>query len=136
MVKAYIEIAELFNKEKIEKRYKNKIWGRTTIQYILNNEKYIGNAILQKSYTTDLLSHKRKKNRGEKPQYYVENSNPPIVSLFDFEAVQNIMKKEKNESMREKYPLSQKIVCVDCGGYYRRTQGKYGEAFWSCMRLM
>ena len=133
--KSSVEIAELFNKEKIEKRYKNKIWGRTTIQYILNNEKYIGNAILQKSYTTDLLSHKRKKNRGEKPQYYVENSNPPIVSLSDYEAVQNIMKKEKNESMREKYPLSQKIVCVDCGGYYRRTQGKYGEAFWSCMRL-
>lgn len=133
--KSSVEITELFNKEKIEKRYKNKIWGRTTIQYILNNEKYIGNAILQKSYTTDSLSHKRKKNRGEKPQYYVENSNPPIVSLSDYEAVQNIMKKEKNESLREKYHLSQKLVCADCGGYYRRTQGKYGEAFWSCMRL-
>lgn len=62
-----------------------KVWGKAVVQSILTNEKYKGDALLQKVYTTDYLSKKKKINEGEVPQYYVEGNHPAIIepALFD-----------------------------------------------------
>ena len=56
-----------------------KVWQAQVIESILTNEKYKGDARLQKKFTTDFLTKKQKKNEGEVPQYYVENSHPAII---------------------------------------------------------
>lgn len=55
------------------------LWSKTTVTSILQNEKYKGDALLQKCFTVDFLSKKKKANEGEVPQYYVENSHPAII---------------------------------------------------------
>ena len=76
-------IANILNKENPDSSRKWYVYG---IDYILNNERYMGDAVLQKKYTTETLPFTRKRNRGEKTQYYVENSNVPIISkeIFTF----------------------------------------------------
>ena len=68
-----------------------KQWLATTIKKILSNEKYIGDALLQKTYTVDFLSKKRVKNNGIVPQYYVENSHEPIIPREIYMRVQEEM---------------------------------------------
>ena len=75
------KIADTLNVESVPKKYGEKRWHQSMISYILNNERYIGNALLQKYYTTDSMPYKRHINKGEKAQYYVENANPAIVSI-------------------------------------------------------
>ena len=62
-----------------------RIWNRKLVDYILTNERYAGNALLQKKYRTDSFPRMKKPNRGERPMYYVHNSNPAIISqeMFD-----------------------------------------------------
>ena len=66
---------------------KNK-WQSTTVLSILQNEKYKGAALLQKSFTIDFLTKKKKANEGEVPQYYIENSHEAIIEPIVFEWVQ------------------------------------------------
>lgn len=73
-------IANILNDEGVCRRHNQKKWYTYTVSYILNNERYMGDALLQKSYTTEGLPFKKVRNKGERPQYYVENSNPAIVS--------------------------------------------------------
>ena len=68
-------------------------WSTTTIKSILQNEKYKGDALLQKRFTVDFLTKKQKINEGEVPQYYVENSHEGIVSDEIFDMVQNEMRR-------------------------------------------
>lgn len=73
-------IANILNAEGVPRRYAQEKWYHTAVNYVINSDRYMGDALLQKKFTTDTLPFRKKKNRGEKPQYYVENSNPPIVS--------------------------------------------------------
>ena len=66
-----------------------KNWGKKTVESILTNEKYKGDALLQKVYTTDFLTKKKKKNEGEVPQYYVEGNHEAIIPPTQFDRVQN-----------------------------------------------
>lgn len=70
-------------------------WSRETISKLLSNEKYVGMALLQKTYVADLLTHRQVKNNGQLPMYQVQNSHPAIISSDLFEAVQ-IKKKSCN----------------------------------------
>ncbi len=101
-------IANILNSEGVSRRYGKDKWYLSTVDYILNNERYIGDAVLQKSYATETLPFKRKINKGERPKYYVENSNPPIVSREIYSAVQDLQKKRNTNCHRhkDKYPLS------------------------------
>ena len=63
-------------------------WHQTTVRSILQNEKYYGSALLQKTFTTDFLTHRKKKNDGELPQYHIENSHPAIVTKEQWDLVQ------------------------------------------------
>jgi DNA invertase Pin-like site-specific DNA recombinase len=79
-------------------------WYGTTIRSMLKNEKYTGNAILQKTYSVDFLSKKRKKNNGEITKYYVENSHPAIISQAKFDLVQEEFEK------RGAYPIEVRVL--------------------------
>ncbi len=126
-------IANILNEEEIPKRNRRN-WCKTSVKYILLNERYMGDAILQKYYTTETLPFKQMINKGHLPKYYVENSNPPIVSKEVFKAVQLLMKEKQTlKTVFTKYPLSSKLRCPECGGMYRRHCIN-GKTYWMCMK--
>ena len=125
-------IADILNKDGIPRRYGHTKWRVSTIKYILHNERYMGDALLQKRFTTDILPYKRKSNNGQKPKYYVENSNPAIVSRETFEAVQELIKSRKTDGCkRTVYPLTGKLRCPECGLVFRRHETG-GTPYWIC----
>ncbi len=113
-------------------------WSITTIKSILQNEKYTGDALLQKRFTVDFLTKKQKVNEGEVPQYYVENSHEGIVSDEVFEMAQHEM--ERREKMKvngsSKNFFSGRIICGCCGEPYTRkvwhSTTKYRRYIWQC----
>lgn len=113
-------------------------WSPTTVESILTNEKYKGDALLQKRFTTDFLTKKMKVNEGEVPQYYVENSHPAIIAPEEFDAVQIEFQRRKNLGRRYsgQSVLSARIVCSDCGDYYGskvwHSNSKYRRIVWRC----
>lgn len=126
-------IANLLNEEGIPRRYSQKKWYDTTIQYILTNERYMGDALLQKSFTTETLPFRKVKNKGQKMQYYVENSNPALVGKDTYKAAQELMRsRASNEGCKRKpAPLTGKLRCPECGRVFRR-QLTNGIVYWLC----
>ncbi|MDF2524660.1 MAG: phage integrase family site-specific recombinase [Clostridiales bacterium] len=120
-------------------------WRPETLKKILQNEKYIGDALLQKTYTADFLSKKRVKNNGIVPQYYVENSHEPIIPRDLFMQVQEEMvrrtnirsgKNNKKRVYSSKYALSSIVYCGHCGDIYRRVHWNnrgYKSIVWRCV---
>lgn len=109
-------------------------WTTQTVLRILQNEKYAGDVLLQKTYTSDFLEGKVKKNNGELPQYYIQNNHPAIIPRETFYQIQeelarrrskkpSSVKKTKTNRGRytSKYALSERLVCGDCGCYFRRV---------------
>ena len=115
-----------------------KIWQTKTIHSILTNEKYKGEALLQKGFTVDFLTKQRKINDGEIPQYYVKNSHPAIIAPDEFDAVQIEIERRKKLGRPTSCnsPFSAKIVCGECGGYYGAkvwgSNTKYRRIIWRC----
>lgn len=113
-------------------------WTHGTVKSILTNEKYRGDAILQKCYTVDFLSKKRRKNNGELPQYYVENSHEAIVTPEIFEMVQEEFRRRKSAGKRTSSIncFASRIVCKECGGFFGRkvwhSGSKYEQRVWHC----
>ncbi|WP_158591049.1 recombinase family protein [Acutalibacter sp. 1XD8-33] len=125
-------IANILNAEGVPRRYAQKKWYHNTINYVINNERYMGDALLQKKFTTDTLPFKKKKNRGEMPQYYVENSNPPIVSKEIYMAAQELQKSRNVSHKRESVHLLTGVLrCPECGRSFRRLLLN-GTAYWLC----
>lgn len=115
-----------------------KRWQVATVDSILTNEKYKGDALLQKRFTVDFLSKKIKENEGEVPQYYVQNSHPAIIEPDEFDAVQVEIERRKKLGRPSacQSPLSTKLVCGDCGGFYGSkvwgSNTKYRRVIWQC----
>lgn len=107
-------------------------WRTNAVAYILSNERYIGDAIFQKSFKEESVPFKKKVNRGEKPKYYVEGTNPAIVSVEDYNAVQALLarRSRKKEQISGRYTLSKKIECP-CGCFYCRLIVNE-KAYWDC----
>ena len=95
-------------------------WHQTTVRSILQNEKYYGSALLQKTFTTDFLTHRKKKNDGELPQYHIKNSHPAIVTKEQWDLVQVELERRSRMPGRfsPKGPLGSRLVCADCGGFF------------------
>ena len=108
-------------------------WSDTTVRNILRNEKYKGEALLQKRFRTDFLTKKNKINEGEVPQYYVENSHPAIVSPALFDAVQEEFTRRAQQGFKPTncHCFSGKLLCSRCGGLYgsKKYMGRRG---WRC----
>lgn len=127
-----LAIAKMLNEDGIPRKHGYEKWLPSSINYVLNNERYMGDALLQKSYTTDTLPFRKMKNDGRLPQYYVENSNPAIVSRETFQAAQNLLRSRKTERCKRKsYPLTGKLRCPECGRVFRH-QVVNGKAHWIC----
>lgn len=126
-------IANILNYEGVRRQYGREKWHHTTVNYVLNNERYKGDALLQKQITTQTLPFKKQRNHGEQPMYYVENSNPAIVSRETYEAVQALIKSRQPSCKRKakNYPLTRTLLCPDCGHTFRR-QVVNGTAYWLC----
>lgn len=113
-------------------------WSVSTIMSILQNEKYKGDALLQKTYTVDFLSKTIKKNEGEVPQYYIQNSHPAIIDPDTFELVQNEIKRRRpnRRHLHRCSPFARKIICGDCGGFYGQkvwhSGSKHCSHIWRC----
>jgi site-specific DNA recombinase len=111
-------------------------WQPSSVLSILQNEKYKGDAVLQKTFTVDFLTKKMKVNEGEIPQYYVENSHPAIVSPEAFDLVQHEIKKRKNVNGYKTGGaiFSGKIVCGECGSFFGskvwHSTSKYRRIIW------
>ena len=120
-------------------------WRAETIKKILQNEKYIGDALLQNTSTVDFLTKKRVKNEGHVPQYYVENSHEAIIPKELFLQVQEELHRRSNiytgvdkhkRNYSSKYALSGITFCGDCGDIYRRVYWNiHGrkEFVWRCV---
>lgn len=95
-------------------------WSASTVRSILSNEKYKGDALLQKTYTVDYLTREVRKNDGAVRQYLVQNSHDPIVDPAVFDRVQERLRKQRayHNRIRDKSPFSTRLVCADCGGFY------------------
>ena len=111
-----------------------RVWSPSGIEYILKNEKYAGDLILQKYYTVDFLTKKTALNTGQLPQYYVENSHRPIIPKEVYLQVQAEMARRKKHWQDFRYShissLGGRTFCADCGAPYRRVGGEGG--YWRC----
>ena len=108
----------------------NTKWHTSTINKILRNEKYMGDALLQKTYTTDFLTKKRIKNNGTVPQYYVEDDHEAIIPKDIFLLVQEELVRRrvvhtsdngKRHCYSCKHCFAQIVFCGECGEFYRRV---------------
>lgn len=123
-------------------------WQSGTISSILTNEKYKGDAVLNKTYIADCISKRVMINRGERPKYYVEGNHPAIIDAVTFGRVQeelarrNGKRKVKPDGTKAglgkysgKYALTERLVCGECGAPYRRctwTSRGEKEIVWRC----
>ena len=147
-----LEITRALEADEIKTATGKDKWHPGVIEKMLVNEKYMGDALLQKTYTVDFLSKKRVKNNGIVPQYYIEDNHEAIIPKELFYKVQeekarraslnksavtrkaNKLKKEKSK-FSSKYALTEILVCSECGHPYRRqVWSKYGQksAVWRC----
>lgn len=120
-------------------------WYPTTIQRMLQNEKYMGDALLQKTYTVDFLTKKRSENQGQVNQYYIEGNHEAIINKEDWDLVQ--LEVERRNQYRqdnhinfyiiqcEQNPFTCKVFCKECGGLFGRknwTTSRGKRLVWQC----
>ena len=142
-------IADRLNAKGLTTKGNGSPYRKAVIQRILTNEKYTGDALLQKTYVTDCITKKTRKNNGELPMYLVKNHHEPIISRADFNRVQEEMArrsakrviadkltKPEQGKYSAKYALSELLICGECGEHYRRvtwTAKGFKEIKWRCV---
>lgn len=145
------EIADRLKAEGILTKAGKDTWSIATVQNILKNEKYCGDAITQKTVTIDCISKTRKKNTGEAPMYYVRDNHPAIIDRKTFNKVQSEMARRNSkrspsdkssvtgQGRHSRYALSDIMHCGECGTKYRRTiwcvKGEKVPVWRCCSRL-
>ena len=116
------------------------VWNQQTVRRMLSNEKYKGDALLQKEFTVDFLQKKMKKNEGEVPQYYVEGNHEAIISPAVFDMVQaELARRSKGGTRYSGVSIfSNKIKCADCGGWFGskvwHSTDRYRKVIYRCNR--
>ncbi len=141
-------IAEALNADRVPSPSKKGDWSAATLRGILKNERYCGDVILQKTYVTDPISKRVKKNNGELPKVYIKNNHDPIVSREVYERVQQERARRSSKRKTAKnaiteqgkysslYALSEILICGDCLTPYRRViwTKRSGEkqVVWRC----
>lgn len=143
-------IANDLTSRKILTPGKKEKWASSTVRSILSNEKYIGDALINKTYVVDCISKKVKSNNGELPKYYVENNHPAIIDRNTFNRVQEelarraskrkvkfVGTKTQQGKYSSKYALTELLICGECGSPYRRctwtTRDKNKKIVWRCI---
>lgn len=128
------------------------VWRQETIRSILSNEKYKGDAIINKTYVSDCISKRVKANNGERNKYYIENNHPAIIDAGTFARVQEeIARRSGKPKVKQKgtktelsryssrYALSELLICGECRTPYRRctwtAKGKR-KIVWRCINRL
>lgn len=136
------EIAQNLREKNIPGVTGKAAWKANTIRRMLQNEKYKGDLLMQKTYTVDFLSKKMVDNNGERDQYYVQGNHKPIISPDDWEAAQYELKRRKgfmeSHGVREisskvGTAFFSKVFCASCGArFIRKNWTGIKEPFWKC----
>lgn len=137
-------IAKTLAEQDIKTATGNSKWHSSTIYKMLKCEKYIGDAMLQKTYTIDFLSKKRIINDGVAKRYYIKNSHEPIISKEQYYQVQEELKRRNNKITKgtrysSKYAFSGLITCLKCGSKYTRVtwyNKQHNTIVWRCKRRL
>lgn len=126
----------------------NLAWNSGMVRKILHNEKYVGDVLLQKTYTVDCITHKKAVNHGERTMYLVSDHHEPIVDRITYNLVQQELARRKSKrkvtssgvseqgKYSSKYALTELLVCGECGTPYRRvvwTQTGVKRPVWRCV---
>lgn len=130
----------------------NSNWQYSTIQSILSNEKYKGDAVINKTYIADCISKTVKINHGERQKYYVENNHPAIIDAGTFGRVQEELKRRSEKrkvkqvgtkteqgKYSSKYAMTELLICGECGTPYRRctwTIKGQKKIVWRCINRL
>lgn len=124
-----------FNKRKIG----NKVWAQSTLVMMLENERYCGDMLLQKKYTTEEFPYHLVRNKGELPKYYVYDSFPAIISRDLYERAQIKLElnrrklSDKQLEANSEYSYTSKIECMDCQSTFKRRLLR-GNEYWACQK--
>ncbi len=148
---SYNEIAKYMNAHNYPNRSSTNQWIAIMVKRILENEKYIGDCLLQKTYTVDCISHKTAKNNGERAMYYVSDCHPAIIDKNTFNRVQQEIARrnsKRSASTRNpteqskyssKYALTELLICGECGTACRRcrwTSHNRNRTVWRCINRL
>ena len=133
------EIAALLTKMRVPTPTGKTKWNVSTVRSILSNEKYKGEALLQKTFTVDYLTKEVRKNNGEMPSVRVRNSHEPIIEPEVFDRVQEMLAEytKRRAKVRTKHPFAGKLICGNCGEFYGhkvwrlRSTGEHYDV-WYC----
>ena len=118
-------------------------WNDNVVKGILQNPIYEGDLILQKTYMTEVLPYTKKINRGELPQFFIKDNHEPIITREQGIMVREIYEYRRKQmgmddsgKYQNRYELSSKIICEECGGTFRRQKIYIGTPYekiqWSC----
>lgn len=135
------EIASQLNRENVPGVTGKARWNAHTIEGMLQNEKYKGDLLMQKTYTPDFLTHKMAENNGKRDQYYVQGNHEAIIAPEDWEAVQYELK--RRYGFMEKHGIKEissstgnaffnRVYCGKCGTALIRRKSKGNRAFYKC----
>lgn len=126
-------IAKRISEKNIPTRDGKSYWQVSTVKYVLMNEKYVGDALCQKTFASAFPFVKRR-NHGERDQYYTENTHPAIISREIFEKAQILREQraKRNYHASPKPPMAKKIICGVCGATFTRRIAKNGVVAWCC----
>ena len=136
---SYVAICRMLEERGIPTPAGKQKWNESTVLSILTNEKYKGDALLQKTFTVDFLTKKHKVNEGEIPQYYVEANHEAIIPPEEYEQVQaEVARRKRIGKSYSGTIFGTKIICGDCGGYYGQkvwhSNDAYRRVVWRCNR--
>ncbi|HEZ7987381.1 MAG TPA: recombinase family protein [Ruminococcus sp.] len=124
-------IADKLNRNNVLSSKQAVLWKADNVKYVLKNERYIGNALYQQSYVTEILPHIKKRNYGEKQKYYAKDVNLSIVDKNTFDKVQTLLLSRHRDFICNTYVLSRKICCSKCGATYKH-RNRNNNVYWVC----
>ena len=114
-------------------------WSSKKVKLILSNEKYSGNALLQKTFRNNHLEKRKIVNRGHLPQYFVEDTHPAIVEMVTYQIVKERLQEASDyftpTTPQSESPFSKKMVCGYCGEYVKRAKNN-ARTVWNCHRYL
>ena len=138
-------IARGLNEDNIPTKRTAEEWQESVVKVILQNPIYEGDLLLQKTYTTEVLPFERKVNKGEMPQYFIENNHEPIITREEGQIVREIYEYRRKQmgindsgKYQNRYEFSSRIICGECGSIFRRQKIYIGKPYekiqWCCIQ--
>ena len=103
------------------------------IRYILSNEKYIGDSVYQKTFTTNNLPYRKIQNNGQLNKYCIQNTHEAIISIEIFEKAQKLIESRKHKNIVSESPFRGKLICANCGTKYKRKDSR-NKIYWVCRK--